>query len=145
MVEVVEKYAIVSSPETKEAPAKEDTTDPEQTPDTPTPEPTPDTPAPTVADVVETNMKDDSAAVQGHVSDGPQTALEEQQICVSIEAGAAIRDAPVNSMEEEVAVAMAVTVASPAEAAAEKATSVKCAEVMVQVIKEVVKEIKPVS
>ncbi|XP_071019588.1 A-kinase anchor protein 12-like [Oncorhynchus clarkii lewisi] len=147
MVEVVEKDAIVSSPETKEAPAKEDTTDPEQTPDTPTPEPTPDTPAPapTVADVVETNMKDDSAAVQGHVSDGPQTVLEEHQICVSIEAGAAIQDAPVNSMEEEVAVAMAVTVASPAEAAAEKATSVKCAEVMVQVIKEVVKEIKPVS
>ncbi|CDQ69111.1 unnamed protein product [Oncorhynchus mykiss] len=139
--EVVKEFQL----ETKEAPAKEDTTDPEQTPDTPTPEPTPDTPAPTVADVVETNMKDDSAAVQGHVSDGPQTALEEQQICVSIEAGAAIRDAPVNSMEEEVAVAMAVTVASPAEAAAEKATSVKCAEVMVQVIKEVVKEIKPVS
>ncbi|XP_024256083.1 A-kinase anchor protein 12-like [Oncorhynchus tshawytscha] len=147
MVEVVEKDAIVSSPETKEAPAKEDTTDPEQTPDTPTPEPTPDTPAPapTVADVVETNMKDDSAAVQGQVSDGPQTALEEHQMYDSIEAVAAIQDAPVSSMEEEVAVAMAVTVASPAEAAAEKATSVKCAEVMVQVIEEVVKEIKPVS
>ncbi|XP_064780898.1 A-kinase anchor protein 12-like [Oncorhynchus masou masou] len=144
MVEVVEKDAIVSSPETKEAPAKEDTTDPEQTPDTPTPEPTPDTPAP-APDVVETNMKYDSAAVQGQVSDDPQTALEEHQMYVSIEAVAAIQDAPVNSMEEEVAVAMAVTVASPAKAAAEKATSVKCAEVMVQVIEEVVKEIKPVS
>ncbi|XP_038823956.1 A-kinase anchor protein 12-like [Salvelinus namaycush] len=145
--EVVEKDAIVSSPETKEAPAKEDTTDPEQTPDTPTPEPTPDTPAPapTVADVVETNMKDDSAAVQEQASDGPQTALEEHQTDVSTEAVAAIQDAPVNSMEEEVALAMAVTVASPAEAAAEKSTSVKCAEVMVQVIEEVVKEIKPVS
>ncbi|XP_029487758.1 A-kinase anchor protein 12-like [Oncorhynchus nerka] len=141
MLEVVEKDAIVSSPETKEAPAKEDTTDPEQMPDTPTPEPTPDTPAPapTVADVVETNMKYDSAAVQGKVSDDPQTALEEHQMYVSIEAVAAIQDAPVNSMEEEVAVAMAVTVASPAEAAAEKAMSVKCAEVMVQVIEEVVK------
>ncbi|XP_035649547.1 A-kinase anchor protein 12-like [Oncorhynchus keta] len=147
MVEVVEKDAIVSSPETKEAPAKEDTTDPEQMPDIPTPEPTPDTPAPapTVADVVETNMKYDSAAVLGQVSDGPQTALEEHQMYVSIEAVATIQDAPVNSMEEEVAVAMAVTVASPVEAAAEKATSVKCAEVMVQVIEEVVKEIKPVS
>ncbi|XP_071226954.1 A-kinase anchor protein 12-like isoform X1 [Salvelinus alpinus] len=145
--EVVEKDAIVSSPETKEAPAKEDTTDPEQTPDTPTPEPTPDTPAPapTVANVVETNMKDDSAAVQEQASDGPQTALEEHQTDVSTEAVAAIQDAPVNSMEEEVALAMAVTVASPAEAAAEKSTSVKCAEVMVQVIEEVVKEIKPVS
>ncbi|XP_055728108.1 A-kinase anchor protein 12-like [Salvelinus fontinalis] len=145
--EVVEKDAIVSSPETKEAPAKEDTTDPEQTPDTPTPEPTPDTPtpAPTVADVVETNMKDDSVAVQEQASDGPQTALEEHQTDVSTEAVAAIQDAPVNSMEEEVALAMAVTVASPAEAAAEKSTSVKCAEVMVQVIEEVVKEIKPVS
>nr|XP_046148100.1 A-kinase anchor protein 12-like isoform X2 [Oncorhynchus gorbuscha] len=126
MVEVVEKDAIVSSLETKEAPAKEDTTDPEQTPDTPTPEPTPDTPAPapTVADVVETIMKYDSDAVPGQVSDGPQTALEEHQMYVSIEAVADIQDAPVNNM--------VVTVPSPAEAAAEKATSVKCAEVMVQ-------------
>eukprot|EP00063_Salmo_salar_P025822 XP_014000657.1 PREDICTED: A-kinase anchor protein 12-like [Salmo salar] len=138
MVEVVEKDAIVSSPETKEAPANEDTTDPEQTADTPAP-------VPTVADVVETNMKDDSAAVQEQTSDGPQTALEEHQTDVSTEAVAAIQDAPVNSMEEEVAVAMAVTVASSAEPAAEKATSVKCAEVMVQVIEDVVKEIKPVS
>uniref|UniRef100_A0A4W5JRA9 A kinase (PRKA) anchor protein 12b n=1 Tax=Hucho hucho TaxID=62062 RepID=A0A4W5JRA9_9TELE len=151
--EVVEKDAIVTSPETKEALAKEDTTDPEQMPDTSTLEPTP-----TVADVVKTNMKDNSAAVQEQASDGPQTALEEHQTDVSTEAVAASQDTPVNSMEEEVAVATAVTVAScrgnsvlretwscPAEAAAEKATSVKCAEVMVQVIEEVVKEIKPVS
>ncbi|CAB1340086.1 unnamed protein product [Coregonus sp. 'balchen'] len=63
---------------------------------------------------------------------------------------AASQEAPANIVEEEVAVAMAVTVARPAEAgaAAEKAASVKRVEMMAQVIEvieEAVREIEPVS
>uniref|UniRef100_A0A4W5KA32 A kinase (PRKA) anchor protein 12b n=1 Tax=Hucho hucho TaxID=62062 RepID=A0A4W5KA32_9TELE len=95
MEEVVEIDAIVSTPETKEALAKEVTPAPESTPDT--------------------------------------------------QAVTASQEAPTNIVEEEVAVAMAVTVARPVEAGAEKATTVKCVEVMAQVIEEAVREIEPVS
>lgn len=57
-------------------------------------------------------------------------------------------EAPAHIVVEEVAVAMAVKVARPAEAGAEKATPVKRVEVMAQVIEvieEAVREIEPVS
>ncbi|XP_055741229.1 A-kinase anchor protein 12b isoform X1 [Salvelinus fontinalis] len=60
----------------------------------------------------------------------------------------ASQEAPANIVEEEVAVAMAVTVARPAEAGVEKAMPVKRVEVMAQVIEvieEAVREIEPVS
>ncbi|XP_035615920.2 A-kinase anchor protein 12b isoform X1 [Oncorhynchus keta] len=58
------------------------------------------------------------------------------------------QEAPANIVEKEVAIAMAVTVARPAEAGAEKATPVKRVEVMAQVIEvieEAVREIETVS
>ncbi|XP_064847364.1 A-kinase anchor protein 12b isoform X2 [Oncorhynchus masou masou] len=60
----------------------------------------------------------------------------------------ASQEAPANIVDEEVAIAMAVTVARPAEAGAEKATPVKRVEVMAQVIEvieEAVREIETVS